>query len=202
MQINDAIEIIPKLFLYFIPGYIALNVKKHFKSEREPKESHILIMSIVVSFILSSIVDIAIYMIRLNMDKNLVISENVKNLILIITAIVVGCLWVLYYDSPFEKRINKILNCNINSQTSVWNKAMKSPKGAWARVYLYDHNLLYEGYLEYYTINPEDENREILLASYTSYKIDTKEIIEAYDDDSKMVLIKCNDLVNIEILKD
>lgn len=202
MKINDIIDIIPKLFLYFIPGYIALSIKKHFKSEKDCKDTHMIILSIVVSFIITSVTDIALFWISKLINKQLVISEMNKNLILILISLLIGCLWVLYYDSSLEKYINKLLNCNMNSQSNVWNKAMKAPKGAWVRVYLYEHNILYEGKLENYTIDPEENNREILLTSYTSYTIDTKDIIEEYDDDRKMVLINCKDLVNIEILKD
>lgn len=202
MKINDIIEIIPKLFLYFIPGYIAISIKKNFKSEKDSKETHMIILSIVVSFIITSIVDITLFWINKLLNKELVISEMNKNLILIFMSILIGCLWVLYYESFLEKFINKLLNCSINSQSNVWNKAMKAPKGAWARVYLYDQNLLYEGKLENYTIDPEECNREILLTSYTSYYIDTKEIIEEYDNDKKTVLINCKNIINIEILKD
>lgn len=202
MKINDIIDIIPKLFLYFIPGYIALSIKKHFKSEKDCKDTHMIILSIVVSFIITSVTDIALFWISKFMNKQFIISEMNKNLILIFISILIGCLWVIYYDSSIEKYINKLLNCNMNSQSNVWNKAMRAPNGAWVRVYLYEQDLLYEGKLENYTIDPEESNREILLTSYTSYSIKTKDKIEEYDDDRKTVLINCKDLVNIEILKD
>lgn len=202
MNINDIIDIIPKLFIYFIPGYISITIKKRFRSQKEYKDTHNIIMSIVVSFIITTLVDMIIYFIERRFNIQLCITDTFKNMILIFFSCLIGILWVLYYDSKVELLINKLLKCNINSQSNVWNKAMKSPKGAWARIYLYEYNMLYIGKLEYYTIDPEDESREIFLTSYTSYKIDTKEIIEEYNDDKKTVLINCKNWVNIEILKD
>lgn len=202
MKINDIIDIIPKLFIYFIPGYIAIAIKKRFRSQKGYKDTHNIIMSIVISFIITTIVDIIIYLIKEQFKVQIEITDTIRNVILILFSFLIGVLWSLYYDSKVEKFVNELLKCNINSQSNVWNKAMKSPEGAWARVYLHEYNIIYQGKLEYYTIDPEDDNREILLTSYTSYKIDTKEIIEEYEDDKKTVLINCKNWINIEILKD
>lgn len=202
MDIKDIIEIIPKLFIYFIPGYIAITIKKRFKNQKDYKDTHNIIMSIVISFIITTMVDAIINFVEWKFTIQLSITETIKNMLLILFSFIIGVLWILYYDSKFEKFINELLNCNIISQSNVWNKAMKASKGAWARVYLHEYNILYEGQLKYYTIDPEDDNKEILLTSYTSYKIDTKEIIEEYDDEEKTVLINCKNWINIEILKD
>lgn len=202
MNINEIIDIIPKLFLYFIPGYIALHIKSHFKTEKESKDSHLLIMSIVISFIINEILDIIVFAINKLICKPIIISDTNKPIFLLVSSIVFGCIWVLYYGSKFEKYINKLLGSNITSEANVWNKAMKAENGAWIRVYLYEQNLLYEGKLLNYTIDPEDNNKEVLLGAFTSYNLESKDIIEEFDDDKKMVLVSCKDISNIEILKD
>ncbi len=202
MNINDVIEIIPKLFLYFIPGYIAIHIKSHFKNEKSAKDSHVLIMSIVVTFIINILVELIINVVNKVICKPIVLNDYNKPVLLLIGAIIIGCLWVLFYDSKLEKWINIRMKSNTTSEPNVWNKAMKCENGAWVRVYLYDQNILYEGKLLNYTIDPEEEKREILLGSFTSYNINDKKEIEVYSDNKKMVLINCNELTNIEILKD
>lgn len=202
MDIKDIIEIIPKLFLYFIPGYIAIHIKSYFKNEKSAKDTHVLIMSIVVTFVIDILLNSIIYLINKVTCKTIILNDNTKPLGLLIVSIIIGYLWVRFYDSKLEKWINKLMKSNTTSEPNVWNKAMKCENGAWVRVYLYDKNILYEGKLLNYTIDPEEERREILLGAFASYNIDDKNEIESYDEDRKMVLINCNELTNIEILKD
>lgn len=202
MDIKDIIEIVPKLFLYFIPGYIAIHIKSYFKNEKSAKDTHVLIMSIVVTFIINILLNFIIYLINKITCKTIILNDNNKPLVLLIGSIIIGYLWVRFYDSKLEKWINKVMKSNTTSEPNVWNKAMKCENGAWVRVYLYDQNILYEGKLLNYTIDPEEERREILLGAFASYNINDKQEIESYNEDRKTVLINCNELTNIEILKD
>lgn len=202
MNIKDIINIIPSLFLYFIPGYIAIYIKQAYKHYKEQKESHLVIMSVVISFIIKTILNTFIYLINQIFKINFVVNQDLETFILLILSILVGYIWIRYKGSKLETKLNKFLNSNTNSEANVWNYGMKAEKGAWARVYLHNENRIYIGKLINYTIDPDEKDKEILLSSYTSYELDTKKELEDYDDDNKIVLIKCNDIRFIEILKD
>lgn len=129
-------------------------------------------------------------------------TQNEENLFLLLLSVVVAYFLVIYKDSKAEKYVNKIFHSNTKSEPSVWNHAMKAEYGAWAKVYLFNENRVYVGKLINYTIDPEDNNKEILLSSFSSYLLDSEEEVDNYDDDNKLVLIKCSDIKCIEVIKD
>lgn len=202
MDLIKLIDNISNLFIYFIPGYITLYIKQIYRHEKDKKSNHLFILSIVLSFIIKSTAEMILYCIYYFTGLNFVMSETVKTFFLIIIAIIFAIVSIVYKDSVIEKKINTFLKNDVISEPDVWNYAMKASKGAWARVYLVDENLVYEGKLFGYTMDPDDKEREILLASYTSYSFTTRDIIEEHNDDNKTVFIKCTNIKNIEILKD
>lgn len=54
MKISEIINSIPILFTYFIPGYISLYIKENYLHEKKTKETHLLLLSLIVSFIIRS----------------------------------------------------------------------------------------------------------------------------------------------------
>lgn len=117
-------------------------------------------------------------------------------------AVLIGVGMVLYKDSKAESYINEKLKNNAISEPVVWIHAMKCAKGGYARVYLHEEDLLYVGKLIDYTLDPEEEKRELLLTAFTIYRLSDKtEIEDNSENDNATVLIECKDLKNIEIFK-
>lgn len=199
MDLSKLIDIIPKLFVYIIPGYIAILMKQKFKHEKEESQSNIIIISIIISYIIVQILDDVIALINLKIKFEL--NNNLRTIIILILSVLFGLAWTRYKDSIIEVNVKKLLRDNTIEEPNVWNYAMRCSKGAWVRVYISDDDITYIGKLIYYTIDPNDERKEILLASYTSIKTSTEKEIENYNDDKKMVLINCKDIKYIEILK-
>ncbi|PRR83104.1 hypothetical protein [Clostridium vincentii] len=141
--IKELIESIPSLFIYFIPGYITLYMKQIYKHEKDQKESHLFIFSMILSFIIKSVLDMSIYIINICLNYDVVLYQDVKSFLLIIIAIAFGVVSISYKGSKLEKKINKCLGNDTISEAMVWNYAMKASKGAWVRVYLYDENIVY-----------------------------------------------------------
>lgn len=192
MNINDLVNNISAFFTYFIPGYLSLYIKRSYLHEKNEKEINMLFLSLIVSFIIKSFCDIFVISFK----------DNIKFVIYIISSIILGVLMVKYKDSYTQKKVNDFLGESVSSESKVWNSAMKSKKGAWVRAYLYENNLLYIGMLINYTIDPEDEEKEILLTNFISYNLKEKSVIENNERNcNATVLIKCNNMVNIEIIK-
>ncbi|EOU1585868.1 hypothetical protein ACSXDI_13865 [Clostridium perfringens] len=201
MNVKDLIEIIPNLFLYFIPGYIAITIKNYYKSQKKSNDNHIIIMSLVISFIIKSLSDGFLYLFNCIFKLNIILTKFNEPIVLISCSIIFGVAWYKYYGSFIDKFIRQKLESNIESEPNVWNYAMKSVNGSWVTVHLYNVNKVYQGKLIAYTIDPDEKNREVLLCSYARYNLETGDLIESFNDDKKCVLINCNDLVDIEIHK-
>ncbi|WP_252234754.1 DUF6338 family protein [Clostridium sp. ZS1] len=202
MKISEIINSIPILFTYFIPGYISLYIKENYLHEKCRKETHLFLLSIILSFVIRSSIESILYIVNLLLKYNISLEDNIKSCIYILVAVLVGVVMILYKDSKIESKINKILKNNVISEPIVWNHALKCVKGGFARVYLYDQDLMYIGNLINYTVDPEDDRREVLLTAFSSYKLSDKTQIEDNSkNDNATVLIECKDIKNIEIFK-
>lgn len=202
MKISEIINSIPILFTYFIPGYISLCIKENYLHEKKRKDTHLLLLSLIISFVIRSSIESLLYIVNLVFKCNLLLDDNIKSCIYILIAVLIGVLMILYKDSKIENYINKRLNNNVISEPIVWIHAMKCAKGGFARVYLHDQDLLYIGKLTDYTLDPEEDKREVLLTAFTSYRLSDKtEIEDNTEDDNATVLIQCKDIKNIEIFK-
>ncbi len=202
MKISEIINSIPILFTYFVPGYISLYIKENYLHEKGRKETHLLLLSLILSFVIRSSVESILYIFNLLFKCNILIDDNIKSCIYILVAVLIGIGMILYKDSKIESTINKIFKNNVISEPIVWNHAMKCINGGCARVYLHDQDLMYIGNLSDYTIDPEDDRREVLLTAFCSYKLSNKKQIEDNSqNDNAMVLIECKDIKSIEIFK-
>lgn len=202
MDISKIIQEIPTLFIYFIPGYVSLYIKENYLHEKTKKDTHLILLSIILSFVIKSSIDFILYIIEKFTKSYVYIDPDVKSFIYIVVAILVGIFMILYKDSKLENRINQKLKNNVISEPTVWNHAMKCSNGGYARVYLHDEDLIYVGDLINYTLDPEESKREILLAAFTMYKLSNNELIEDNaGNENATVLIECKDMKNIEIFK-
>ena len=199
MNIVDIIDSVQNLFIYFIPGYISLTIINYYTSHKKKDEKHIVIISITLSFIITTITNIFM--------KWLIYrpSEVEKSIWYLIGSIVLG-VFISMYDNDriiimkksLKEIIDKKISPSYSSKPTVWAKAMKN--GHWARIYLKDDNIAYTGKIIYYTDDPESEEREVLLCHYESFDIEAQEPILTTNTNDDKVLINCKDIKYIEIL--
>ena len=107
----------------------------------------------------------------------------------------------IYYGYISEK-INNFLGTNIDNFSNVWNATLQYKDGLWGKIYFQDQDLVYEGKIIKYTIDPEEKERELLLSSYAKYNMTTGDVIEVFDDEQHCVLVNCKNVDRIEIVKD
>ena len=198
MNIVDIIDSVQKLFIYFIPGYISLTIINYYTSHKKKDEKHITIISVTLSFIITSVSDIFIKY----------PNENIKSISYLIGSVVLGVFIAMYKNDRIlinKKSLKNIIDKEIaphySSDPIVWVKAMKNAKGQWARIYLKDENIAYTGKIIYYTDNSESTDREVLLCHYGSFDIEAQKPILTTESDEDKVLINCKDIKVIEILK-
>lgn len=167
MDIKDLLEVVPELLLMFIPGYISIKISDKYGLKRKKEHFDIIVYSILYSFIIGIIYSIIIFPLEhfCVLISTFLEETTVKQTVYLILAVVLGFILVKVPPTRLGGFIRGCFNKNVSPEANVWTKAMKNTKGAWATVYL-ENGLIYTGKLIYYTVDPEDEEKELLLSNY------------------------------------
>lgn len=210
MNIKDLLEIIPELLLLFIPGYISIKILEKYGLERKKEHFDIIVFSILYSFIIGIIYSIIIFSIEhfCVTISTFLERTTVKQTVYLVLAVILGFGLVKCPATSFGGWIRDRFNKNISPEASVWIKAMKNTKGTWVTVYL-ENGLIYTGKLIYYTIDPDDEGKELLLSNYRLSIRNSAEVRKSdefcfdiedrTEDDKAKVFLSRNVITSIEI---
>lgn len=207
--LKEIINWIPQILMYFIPGYITLEIKRGYRQESKCNDRDLILLSIVYSFIIGRIAFLigSIYSFISKIDINMVeiIDKEWAIILYLIIAIIFGYIIAIAPDTKLATLFRrKLLRSNVEPYSNVWNVAMRNPKGAWARVYLEEGKTVYLGKLLKYTCDPDEEKREILLSNFSSFRIDndTFTTIDNYENDATAcIYIDATDIKRIEIFR-
>lgn len=209
MDFNNVINNIPKLLMLFIPGYLALEIRRNYRQENKYNDIDIILLSITYSFIISRLAFFIDYLVQAHFKVSLYIpyistTNEITEwgvLYYLIVSIIFGYIITVYPDTRLANYLKSFFRSNSEPYSNVWNYAMKKPNGAWVRVYLEQENIFYLGMIAKYTCNPDETRKEILLTSYCSYYISDNKLIEDYsDNDDAYVYINATDVIRIEII--
>ena len=209
--IEKLINHIPEILLYIIPGFISVRMKEIYGLQKRHNELGYALYSILYSFIILliyRIITVTAGAVWPSLDAFLE-KETVKSCGCLALAVALGILLAKIPQLKPGRWFSKLVNKLSSPEETVWEKAMKNPNGAYARVYL-NNGMVYYGILKNYTTDPDDPCKEILLHDY-SVKIlrDTKEasaesdLFIPFDKQTAKkdkVLIKRDEIISIEII--
>ena len=210
MDIKDLLEIVPELLLLFIPGYISIKISEKYGLERKKEHFDIIVYSILYSFIIGIIYSIIIFSLEhfCVVISTFLEGTTVKQTVYLILAVVLGLILVKVPPTWLGVFIRGCFNKNVSSEANVWIKAMKNTKGAWVTVYL-ENGLIYTGKLIYYTVDSDDEGKELLLSNYRLSVRNSAEVRKSDDfcfdiedktgDDNAKVFLSRDVITSIEI---
>lgn len=210
MDIKDLLEIVPELLLLFIPGYISIKISEKYGLERKKEHFDIIVYSILYSFIIGIIYSIIIFSLEhfCVVISTFLEGTTVKQTVYLILAVVLGFILVKVPPTWLGGFIRGCFNKNVSPEANVWIKAMKNTKGAWVTVYL-ENGLIYTGKLIYYTVDPDDEGKELLLSNYRLSVRNSAEVRKSDDfcfdiedktgDDNAEVFLSRDVITSIEI---
>lgn len=210
MDIKDLLEIIPELLLLFIPGYISIKISEKYALEKKKEHFDVIVYSILYSFIIGIIYSVILFPVEHFCATIGAFLKNttVKQTVYLILAVVLGYGLVKVTPTPLGDFIRGCFNKNVSPEPSVWIKAMKNTNGAWVTVYL-ENGIIYTGKLIYYTVDPNDEGKELLLSNYRLSIQNNAEVRKADDfcididdktgDDNAKVFLSRDVIVSIEI---
>jgi len=207
INIKDLIDIIPQIMMYFVPGYIAIVIKKYFRSETTKDEKHTVFMSIITSYLIKLLLDIIMYLINgvwfkfLNGVTTIILSKEIEIISALTGAVIVGFVLTILPELRLSIWLRtRIFKTKKIPYSSVWTSVMNKNNKKWARVYMKDLDLGYVGKLKEFSLSSEE--KEIYLLAYTSFKKSDFSLIDDYSQSNvNSVYINCKDIACIEILE-
>lgn len=199
MNLSEIIDSIPQLLMHFVPGYIALEIRRNSRQENKYNDRDLVILSITYSFIIGRLVFLINWFFKIKTETIVNEWDIIFNIVI---AVLFGYAITIYPDTKLASFYRKLLKSNAEPYSNVWNFAMRDPKGAWGRVYLKEENAVYVGKIIRYTCDPDEKRKEILLSEYALYRISDNEVIDDYAGNKKVcVYINATDVKRIEIFK-
>ena len=209
--IEKLINHIPEILLYIIPGFICVRMKEIHGLQKKHNELGYALYSILYSFLILlvyRIITIVAGAIWAPLGTFLE-KETVKCCACIALAVALGIFLAKIPQLKPGRWFSKLINKLSSPEETVWEKAMKNPNGAYARVYL-NNGMVYYGILKNYTTDPDDPCKEILLHDFSVKMLrDTKEVsaendlfipIKKETMKKDKVLIKRDEIISIEIM--
>ena len=188
LNIKDIIDILPILLNYFVPGFIFISVRNFKLCKDDSKDKFVAMKSIVISFIMISIVEIFVP-----------INHYLFSLILIIVSIVLSKLYIKFNLECWL--LTKVLKVDKTTSEDFLDDIIDTDKGAWMYLYIPSENIIYCGKLRYYENCGHGKERNILLSNYTITSYNGDEIINYVEDDSRIVMVNTQNIIRIEMVK-
>lgn len=163
MTIAELLDAIPEVLLYIAPGFVSIKIEEEFLPRKTHNRLDTVLFSILYSFIVGIVYQTIFAAIfpSSNEENNVVIKQAVCLLL----GVALGLFLVRIPPTIIGKTVGKIFGEGLSSASSVWVEAMKNKTGAWATVYL-KNNLVFTGALSNYTMDPDEEIKEVLLTNY------------------------------------
>lgn len=166
MDLDKMVEIIPKLLLLIVPGFVSLRIKEKYSLEKKLDRFDSTLYSILYSFIIGILYSVLKSILSSIFKVNFLFYHDVvKQASYLILSVGFGYYLVKRSNSTLWYKITKCFNKNLSSEPSVWVKAMQNTNGTWATVYL-KNGMIYTGKLFYYSTDPDDEEKAVLLHNY------------------------------------
>ncbi|QTE74033.1 hypothetical protein JS518_14240 [Clostridiales bacterium FE2010] len=211
--LKDLLLIIPQLLLYFVPGFICLWFLRMYWNGKKVGDIGCVVSSIALSYVVYIVFEFLKHILPCVVD---IFPQQSKQMWKIIIHILMGASLGLIIrwlsGTPFGEKVWDFFNPNSCHNSTVWEKAMCNEEGAVARIYL-KNGMFYDGELVYYTKDPDDEKKEILLFNYKAYvkntnyskaedaygiELKTAEV-RATEKEMEKVYISQDEIVSVEI---
>lgn len=197
-EIQEIITFLPSIFIYVVPGYLFLKAFNYVVSWNKTTFKENIFEYIIISYILCSIQKFLLSI----FFSNVYLNTPGEIICLLIESCILGFLCGKFIISKWYSKIRKKLNIKRTINNSVLGDIVDKDSGTWARVYLKDEKIVYDGAIV--LINNKDKIDEafIVMNMYSTYSYGTANINEnmLVDDPKKenFVTLKLKDIYRIE----
>lgn len=197
---------LPNVLVFIIPGFLALEVYRFLLPTKKRNTFERLLESIFLSYLIYGLfLGINWLLCAIRKTNNNVTTDQLATstiYIILLMSIIIGIALALISKSAlFKNAMKRVFNISIIEHPTVWNAVLQRKDSAWVRVYLDNDRIIYIGWLDKYSCNPNDDVREIYLTSYQSYSYDEPEhpIDNFIEIDTNGVLINADRISRIEL---
>lgn len=232
-MLTDILNNLSNVLMFFVPGYIFLLKRKSISSYKKDDDINLIIKSVGISAIIKLISGLLFSLTWIKFLISSFVSESFiekyyDELIILFYTFIAYMLFYLitYIEYNFntyckEKLIklfkgkNNFLHFLFNEilyrekASTVWNHILDNSDNKQIRVYIKNSNIVYMGFIKQYTLDPEEDIKEICLNKFTVVEeIENWENGEDifkekdcfFEDDDSYVYIMSDNIQRIEII--
>lgn len=189
------IEMLPTIFIYFIPGYLFIKVISFRFSIKTNNDDHILLKSIVISFIIITLLNQLFNIKSLDFD----IENNLIRITIIVCSLITGLLWCKIISCKFVSEFLLKLGFNKSINPNIFDDIIDMEKGLKVLAFLPDEKVIYAGQIRRYE-DGDIEDYFIVLSNYSIIGYDGIEIEDRKRDATKWVMLNTKNINRIELI--
>lgn len=195
-SIMTIIEMLPTIFINFIPGYLFVRVINFRFSKVTNDDNHLLLKSIVISFIIITTLDQLFSFVNLNFD----IEETIIKIIILVFSVVVGLIWCKILNCRYTRILLLKLGFNKSLNTNIFDDIVDIDKGLKILAFLPEEELIYAGEIRRYEDGEKIDDYFIVLSNYVVIGYDGEEIDNREEDNTKWVMLNTKNISRIELI--
>lgn len=228
-MLKDVLDNLPHFLMFFIPGYIFLLKRRAIHSYKKDDEIDLIIKSVGVSAIIKLVSSIIISFIDISLLKNnQILNKNSEEVIIIFYIFMSYILFYLYtyleykFNNTYKLKLIKTFEGKENflhylfqniiyreNKSSVWNHVLENSHNKQIRVYIKESNIVYMGFVKHYTLDPEEQIKEICLNKFSIVEEienweEGKDIFKEkncfFYDDNSFVYLTSDNIQRIELI--
>jgi hypothetical protein len=192
-QINALIKFLPTIVVYVVPGYTFLWIKSFSLSQKIEADEHILIKSIVLSFVFISVTQI--------FYKDVLVSSYGVLALIGVATVMAFSLTKLLLNHRFKNLLRKA-GISRSFFSDIWTELADFEKGTRLRLYFPDYNITCKGALRKFEEKEDSGDRLLVLSNYVVYDSTGQSFIDRANEEEWRIVFNTRDVGFIEILYD
>lgn len=195
-NIITVIEALPLIFIYFVPGYIFIKIMSYRFSKNLDNINHLLLKSIVASYIIILIVKMIFILFKQNFNLDNILIKVLTILLALISGVLVP---KIITGELFNKALKK-MGFNKSMNPNIFDDIIDVENGTWFVVYIPSEKKIYQGIIQRYEDRDYLEDYFLILSNYKLYDYKGNEIEDNTFVPTKWVMVNTKDISRIEIL--
>ena len=195
MQLKEALESIPLILQYYVPGFVGLSIFSFFTSTKSNDSQSGILISAVVSYVLITITEIFTNEVRLlNFVNGSVLMKSGL-------AIIIGTISAVFCALVFRaKWFSKLLVACFNKtpNNNIWVDILDFKKGSNLKIYEKGKDYYITGH--HYANEEKGNDSWFAVTAYSKTKIENNTVFENHATDEKAILaVRLSDIDHMEI---
>lgn len=174
MDAKELISNLPQVLTLLVPGYLVISVSGYILPQPRGAERATLLQALIYSVLITQLAEFWLQ------PWNLRPARGLGFLLVTLASVLLGLVRGKLLRSEAYRSVLARLKIDSHPDASVWNEMLSRRPAQWARAYLDDKGLMYEGYVDRYSLDPEGP-RELFLAEPRLYRLEKDGLVLVED---------------------